>query len=179
MCSRISSIFIVLVLASACSAGTTHQVRQDAVVSGSQTAKAAGDAAREADAQDQTGLIYATSSAGPPAEETAALPGKPDEPVEVVELVLPEADVILLDGKPITEAELITWVRERRAAHPDLRITLDVAEGVPPARVGALTAKLQEAGTRDVEHNSKVETPTTAPTQPPPSEPATPTAPAQ
>lgn len=158
---RICSLMITLAFVSACSAGPTRQVRQDAVMSGAQTAETAADAAREAEAKDATGLIYATSSAGPPPEPTAALPGEPAAPVAIV---LPDATVILLHGEPITEAELIAWVRERRAMHPELPITIEVAQGVPPARVEALTAKLKDAGATDVRRQPQAENPTTPPT---------------
>lgn len=163
----------------ACTGMQPMQPREDAVLSGSETAKRAGDAAREAAKQNETGLIVASSSPPPP----------PEEPIEVKEPALPQpikievaSTGITLDGVVVSAEELPTRLGAKLNELPDAVVVIAHPDGAVDAeRLAEIEVIAKDAGAKEVRIEGRTAEPTTQPTETPTpdSKPATPDAKAQ
>ncbi len=137
--------------------------RTDAVLTGDATAKAAGEAARTAEKEDNTGLLFASSQRK---DEAPALPEPTTQPTEPA----PTAAVLkiqfvkgtpTMNGEPI--ADFAGIAAGAVAADPDVMLSITSAEEVDPAKITAITDAAKAAGIKRVMVKILVEEPASAP----------------
>lgn len=141
-----SFVLALLISAGGCSTGAPQQTRDDAVLSGEETAKAAAEAARKAEKDDNTGVLIESSEPAEP--EPDEQPAEPARSVLRIEL---RAGTATMSGEPIPEGSLGDVVRDAVRANPDVLVVFERDSTTGPEATERYMQQARDAGAKQVE----------------------------
>jgi biopolymer transport protein ExbD len=137
---RTVSLLILTMFVVSCSAPRPAPKREDAVMSGQETAEKAGASARKAEKEDRTGIIVASSDddAEPTTQPTEPPPAEPTElSIEFVK------GTATMNGEPIAD---VAKVLADAAKRGDVALMISADDETPYARVVELMDQANTAG---------------------------------
>lgn len=139
---RLIALLVAAAFVVACSSPRPTPKRTDAVLSGQETAEKAGEAAKTAEKNDNTGIIIASSAAeDPTSQPSSAAPADPRPPSVTVTMVNGTAT---MSGEPI--ADFAAVAKEAAEADPATALIIIAPPETPYAKVVELMDQAKAAG---------------------------------
>ncbi len=160
---RAKKLLALSLLVAGCSTAPPATRNDDAVKTGSETANDATQAAKQAEAKGDTGLLVASSSDGPVTEAAPVVQEAPDTaPATEIEIEI-RAGEPTFQGEPLPTDAMPTMFASAAKSDPETRVVITADRSTDAALVADISGKAATAG---IEHIKVDWRPATDPTAP-------------